>query len=180
MKNKNGDTTLGSEPKEQPASNSGEIGSEGHLHRRVKKMLVPVDFSECSLKALDYAAGLAAQLGAKMTVLHIVEPAMHADNYLAASSSLDPTTENIVEAGRERLMYLAGKHVGTRAGNELLVRMGRAPSEILDTAKALGADLIVMGTHGHTGLKHVLLGSTAERVLRQAACPVLTVRWAGN
>jgi universal stress protein A len=57
-----------------------------------------------------------------------------------------------------------------------LSRMGRAHSEIPDTAKALGADLIVMGTHGYTGLKHMLLGSTAERVVRQAPCPVLTVR----
>jgi nucleotide-binding universal stress UspA family protein len=63
---------------------------------------------------------------------------------------------------------------------ETLVRMGRAQSEIPDTAKAIGADLIVLGTHGYSGPKHALLGGTAERVVRQAACPVLTVRRSGS
>lgn len=158
------------------APECGDAGSQSPAGRTVKRLLVPVDFSECSLKALDYAADLAQQLGAAVTVLHVVEPAMHSDNYLAVSSAFDQTAQNLLADSRERLQTVALKHFGHRNGLDLLVRMGRAHSEILDTAQALGADMIVLGTHGQTGLEHVLLGGTAERVLRQASCPVVTVR----
>ena len=176
MKLKNGDHGPAPEAYHAKAPDCGAAGGEPRAGRMVKRILVPVDFSSCSLKALDYAAGFAGQLGAKLTVLHVVEPALHADNYLAASSAFDQTTQNLLEVGKDRLNTIGPKHVGHRAESDFLVRMGRAPSEILDTAKALGADMIVLGTHGHTGLKHVLLGSTAERVLQQAGCPVVTVR----
>jgi nucleotide-binding universal stress UspA family protein len=65
--------------------------------------------------------------------------------------------------------------MGGKVSVEILVRMGRAHSEIPDTAKAMGVDLIIISTHGYAGLKHALLGSTAEKVLRCASCPVLTV-----
>jgi nucleotide-binding universal stress UspA family protein len=178
MKTKNGDSDgVVPNPHESSAPNGSQAGGESGPGRVVKKILVPVDFSQCSLNALDYAAGLAGQLEAKMTVLHVVEPALHGDNYLAASSDFDQATQNLLESGRDRLNNVCRKH-GPQTGSEFLVRMGRAPSEILDTAKALGADMNVLGTHGHTALKHILLGSTAERVLRQASCPVVTVRGA--
>ena len=79
----------------------------------------------------------------------------------------------------ERLEGLNRKRIVQRVPTETLVRIGHAHSEIADTAKALAADLIVLGTHGYTGLKHALLGSTAERVLRHAPCPVVTVRQPG-
>jgi universal stress protein A len=176
MKVKNGSHGAVTETPPACAPESGESGSSSRAARLVKRILVPIDFSDCSLRALEYAMGLAQQLGAVVTLLHVVEPAMHADNYLAASSAFDQPTQNLLEDGRERLRAVATKHLGHRGGSEVLVRVGRAPSEILDTAQALGADMVVLGTHGHTGLKHVLLGSTAERVLRQSSCPVLTVR----
>jgi len=141
-----------------------------------KQILVPIDFSDCSLRALDYALTLALPFGAKITLLHVVEPAVSQQSYLGVTPPLEETYQSLVEAGRERLVALSRKRIGNRLRAETLVRIGRAHSEIPDTAKALSADLIVMGTHGYTGLKHLLLGSTTERVVRHAACPVLTIR----
>lgn len=143
---------------------------------KLKRILVPVDFSECSSQALEYALAFAEQFQAQLTLLHVVEPAFTPDHYPGLAAPMSEVNDNQVQIGRERLEELARKRVGHRVPVESLVRMGRAHSEIPDTAQALGADLIIMGTHGHTGLKHVLLGSTAEKVVRHAACPVLTVR----
>jgi universal stress protein A len=147
---------------------------------KLARLLVPVDFSDCSLRALEYALALAERFGSKIVLLHVVEPAVYPENYLVASPALDETNQNLLESARERLQELRHKRIGHRIQAETLVRMGRAHSEIPDTAKALGADLIVLGTHGYTGLKHALLGSTAERVVRQGPCPVLTVRYTGT
>jgi universal stress protein A len=144
----------------------------------IKRVLVPIDFSDCSVHALDYALALAERFEAKVILLHVVEPAAYSDHYLSGPAAVDETNQNLLQAGRERLDEVNKKRVAHRVGSEALVRIGRAHSEIPDTAKAMAADLIVLGTHGYTGLRHVLLGSTAERVVRQAPCPVLTVRLA--
>jgi universal stress protein A len=143
---------------------------------KLKRILVPIDFSECAAKAVDYAAVFAEHFQAKLILLHVVEPAVYPENFLVLPLPLDETNQNLVETARERLDGLARKRIGHKVPVETLVRAGRACSEIPDTARALGADLIIIGTHGYTGLKHALLGSTAERVVRHAACPVLTVR----
>jgi nucleotide-binding universal stress UspA family protein len=160
---------------ESDLESSRHIGFTIHL----KQILVPIDFSDCSFRALEYALALASPLGAKLTLLHVVEPAVYQQSYLGVTPPVEETNQNLLEAGRERLAALARKRIGSRLRSESLVRIGRAHSEIPDTAKALNADLIVMGTHGYTGLKHVLLGSTTERVVRHASCPVLTVRLPG-
>ncbi len=151
-----------------------------HTRMALKQILVPIDFSDCSLWALDFALTLAVPFGAKIILLHVVEPAVYQQGHLGITPPLEETNYNLVEAGRERLLALVKNRVGQRLRTETLVRLGRAHSEIPDTAKALSADLIVMGTHGYTGLKHVLLGSTTERVVRHAPCPVLSVRLPAN
>ena|SRR5579862_5996885 len=168
----------------QPAPPGEEISIEkpppkacSHAPLSLKQILVPVDFSDCSVNALDYALALGEKLGTKLTLLHVVEPAVYQDNYLMAPTGLDENNQNLVAAGRERLATLRARVTTHGLPVETLVRMGRAQSEISDTAKAIGSDLIVMGTHGHGGLKQVLLGGTAERVVRHAPCPVLTVRY---
>jgi len=141
----------------------------------LKSILVPIDFSPCSLTALDYACALAQKFRAKLILLHVVEPASYPDNYLINASTLDEANGNLLTQAREQLnnvRHRAGVH-GLVA--ETLVRMGRAQSDITDTANATGVDLIVMGAHGTAELKQVSLGGTAERVLRHCACPVLTV-----
>jgi len=144
----------------------------------IRRVLVPIDFSDCSMHALNYAMALAERFDARIILLHVVEPAVHSEHYLSGPMAFDETNQHLLEAGRERLEDVNRKCVVHRVGSEPLVRIGHAHSEIADTANALAADLIVLGTHGYTGLKHVLLGSTAERVVRSAPCPVLTVRQA--
>jgi universal stress protein A len=164
-------------PGEEILSENAPTKACSHTPLSFKQILVPIDFSDCSVSALDYALALGEKLGTKLTLLHVVEPALYQDNYLMTSTALDETNQNLIAAGRQRLATLRARVATHGLPVETLVRMGRAQSEISDTAKAIGSDLIVIGTHGHGGLKHVLLGGTAERVVRHAPCPVLTVRY---
>ena len=137
----------------------------------IQRILVPIDFSDGSVRALEYALRLGHDLQAKVILLHVLE---------GTSSHLEPGTEDnyqhLIEAEQERLSDLLRKRNTPRPATELLVRIGRASSEIPDTAKALGADLIALGAQGENPVKTMPLGSTTERVLRHAGCPVLTVR----
>jgi len=142
---------------------------------QLERILVPIDFSECSLYALSLALSFAERFQAQVLLLHVVEPTMYPENHIGLSAAFDEANQSLVTAAREELEGLARKHA-TSLPIETLVRIGHAHSEITDTANALGSNLIIISTHGYTGLKHVLLGSTAEKVIRNAHCPVLTVR----
>jgi nucleotide-binding universal stress UspA family protein len=135
-----------------------------------------VDFSPLSKKALDYAARLARQFGAELTVFHVVEPEIPPafDGFMIAP----PPVSNgaaAMSAGRLKTLVTSARNAGvTRARSS--VRCGLAAIEIVEAAKELDVDLIVIATHGYTGWKHFAIGSTAERVVRAAPCPVLVVR----
>ena len=135
---------------------------------KLKKIFVPVDFSECSKKALQYALPLARQFDAELTLLHVVQP-------YPAVPEMYPVN---VESGRdaEKDLKALRRMTCDAIPSQTLLRVGAPHLEIIQAAKEIGADLIVLSTHGHTGLAHVFLGSTAERVVRHAACPVLVVR----
>jgi len=141
-----------------------------------RKVLVPVDFSKCSGAAVEHALALCKAFQARLTLLHVVEPIVHGDNYVSLGTSLDPLNQSIVEEAREKLEGFVREAMGQDAEAETLVRIGHAFSEIPDTAEALGSDLIVIGTCGTAGLKPGILGGTVERVVRHAPCPVLAVR----
>jgi nucleotide-binding universal stress UspA family protein len=142
----------------------------------LKRILVPVDFSPLSKKALQYATRLAQQFGAELTLLHVVEPEIPPvfDGYMITP----PTVSNGSSAGcagqMKTLANMARNAGHTRTDST--VRCGLASIEIVDAAKELDVDLIVIATHGYTGWKHFAIGSTAERVVRAAPCPVLVVR----
>ena len=137
----------------------------------VKSILVPIDFSETSRKALQYAVRFAEQFGAKLTVLNVVEPVATPD---FAYHPLLVEADKVKQAAKTRLDALCSQ-MGIRAA-KTLTHYGTPFAEICEAASKHKVDLIVIATHGFTGLKHVLLGSTAERVVRHAPCPVLTVR----
>jgi len=143
---------------------------------RIRKILVPTDFSDCAAKALDYALAFALQFDAGIVLLHMVEPPIYPENYYVPSPAPEDLSQTALKAAQERLNDLCRERIGRRVAVESTVRLGRAYFEITDSARALNADLIILATHGYTGLKHVLLGSTAERVVRHAPCPVLTIR----
>jgi universal stress protein A len=143
---------------------------------KLNKILVPVDFSDFSTKALDYALAFAEQFQARIILAHIVEPAVYPENYMLVPPALDDMNRDLLKAGRARLQDLGQNQIADRVVAETVVRLGRPHLEICEIARTMDVDLIIIATHGYTGLKHVLLGSTAERVVRHAPCPVLTVR----
>lgn len=140
---------------------------------KLKSILVPIDFSPPSMKALDYAVNLAANTRAQITLIHVLE--MVAMPEFAGYPLVLPT-DATVQTTRAELTRVARQH-GCEGPllSEIKVRKGTPYHEITLAARSLKADLIVIATHGYTGVKRVLLGSTAERVVRHAACPVLVI-----
>ncbi len=136
----------------------------------LKKILVPVDFSDCSNKALVYATALAKQFGAELTLMNVVQSFPPPPEMISLE-----TNAEAIEYGRKELEVLR-LTIGDAAPCEVLLRTGVPHAEITLAAKELGSDLIILSTHGHTGVSRVILGSTAERVVRHAPCPVLVVR----
>ena len=142
---------------------------------KVRKILVPIDFSDHSAAALEYATGLAKALGAGIHLVH---------SYKINVSGISPYGVVLPETLDQDIRTAAEQHLTEWAEKArtdgLEVEMSTTPvfpsEAIANTAESIGADLIVMGTRGLTGLKHVLLGSVAERTLRIAPCPVLTLR----
>jgi nucleotide-binding universal stress UspA family protein len=140
----------------------------------LKSIVVPIDFSATSLKALAYAVRFAEQFGGKITLIHVIEP-VAAPEFAAVSLLIEnDTAKKAAHAKLEELVRKA--KIPARLIEKVVVRFGAPFAEVSSAARTLKADLIILTTHGYTGLKHVLLGSTAERVVRHAPCPVLTVR----
>ncbi len=137
---------------------------------QLKKILVPVDFSDCTEEALFYAVPFARQFDAELTLLHVVEPP-----YMPASEAGGIADMDSGEDDRKELQALRDK-LSDEVRCNILLRMGSAQYEIIEAAKELGSDLIILSTHGRTGLERMVMGSTAEKVVRRAGCPVLIVR----
>jgi nucleotide-binding universal stress UspA family protein len=143
---------------------------------KVRRILYPTDFSENAEAAWPHAVEMAQQLGAGLLLLHVTPTAvMVPETFLAAEQWAEIFAAQRREA-EEKLRALAASASGVRT--EALVTRGVPFLEIARVAGERKADLIVMGTHGRTGLVHTLMGSVAERVVRIAPCPVLTVRHA--
>ena len=145
----------------------------------VSSILVPVDFSKESEKALAYAIPLARQVGGRLTLLHVIEPVATPDFDGAFPLALENDKAKRFCEGVLKQIVEKFEIEGSLL-EKTLVRNGRPFHEISEAARTLKVDLIVIATHGYTGLKHTLLGSTAERVVRHAPCPVLVVRSRAN
>jgi nucleotide-binding universal stress UspA family protein len=156
----------------EPADTEQE---EGALSRPVtlERILVPVDFSDCSLDALEYAAVVAQQAKASLLLLHVLEPVSYGLDFTLGHSR---TREQVRETWTKRLEELAAPLRVRQVPVESQLRGGLPADSILDSFQTLPCDLIVMGTHGRRGISHAFSGSVAEAVLRKALCPVLTVR----
>jgi universal stress protein A len=140
------------------------------------KILVPHDFSDCAQHAVDVAADVARRYEADMTLVHVHQPMLlaSAESYLLYESNKLPllmeALEKQLEQARQQALALGVLQVDTK------ILQGPPVSEITRFAREGGYNLIVMGTHGRTGVAHALIGSVTERVVRSAACPVLTAR----
>jgi nucleotide-binding universal stress UspA family protein len=136
-----------------------------------KSILVPVDFSETSDHALTYALTLAREFGARVHVIHVI-PDPHSQAWSISATGLGSLMDNWETDAQRRL---DGLDLGDFGGNRL-TKAGLPHTEIIRCANSQHVDLIVIGTNGRGGLEHMLLGSVAEKVLRTASCPVVTVR----
>jgi nucleotide-binding universal stress UspA family protein len=144
----------------------------------IKRVLVPVDFSGDSLNALAYARDLVKPFKAEVVLLHVIEPiyyAAPADMYMT-SPNLATLIDEQRQVATQQLQRISADLAKRGLRVKSLLRNGSPAQLIIDTARRLRIDLIVMATHGHTGLVHLFMGSVAEKVVRTAACAVLTVR----
>jgi universal stress protein A len=150
--------------------------ADGQVPIAIRKILAPTDFSPASEKALKYALRFAEELGSEIVLLHILEQAGMPLTF--EGLSIPAPVAETESAGAEQSL----KALAARARGRGVIRVttafrgGFASHEIVEAAKELDVDLIVMATHGYTGWKHFCIGSTAERVVRAAPCPVLVVR----
>jgi universal stress protein A len=138
----------------------------------IKSILVPTDFSSYSSNAIDYAAKMAKPLGARIVLAHVIESLSYSvtDTFTLVDHrrALEKTAGALLENSCQQLAA-KGLSVKTRLAN------GVPYEEILKISRRENADLIVMGTHGRTGMEHLFLGSVAEKVVRLSTCPVLTI-----
>lgn len=138
----------------------------------LERILVPIDFSETSLKALQYAIAFARQFDANIILLNVVQPTVPLPDVVLP----DTLEQDALKVSKEELSALASRVVPASVNWRAFAREGLPFDSIVELARETKADMIILSTHGRTGLKHVLLGSTAEKVVRHAPCPVLVVR----
>jgi nucleotide-binding universal stress UspA family protein len=140
------------------------------------KILTAVDFSENSDYAFDYALTLAKQFDSQLTILHVINEPVDLRGFYVPHISFEQL-EKEIEEGAEKMMakFCSSKMVDFTNFTTSIVT-GIPYEEIIRSAREAAASLIVLGTHGRTGLDHLIFGSTAERVVRGAFCPVLTIR----
>ena len=143
---------------------------------RLAKILCPVDFSDDSKAALNHAEELARRFSAELVVLHVVEPVLYPVAYGMPPVSPINFEETAKESAQKALEPLVRSIAERGVNARSLVDAGTASMRICELARTEGFDLVVLATHGYTGVKHMLLGSTAERVVRLCPCPVLTVK----
>ncbi len=138
-------------------------------------IVLPIDFSELSMAAVPWAKRLAAATNDTVHCIYTVEPPQVYSALDMAPAVPLPTTEELTQSAKTQLEAFAKEQLaGLDTETEVLI--GKPSEQIVEYANKVGADLIVMTTHGYSGLEHVVLGSTTEAVLRKASCPVLSIR----
>lgn len=142
----------------------------------VRKILFPTDFSEGSEVSAPYAVDLAGHYGARVVIMHVIYDITRAPAWYVSHVDSDALYSEMEASARKELDEFVSKHFGSLPDVETALVRGVPHEDILGYAGAEGVDMIVMSSHGRRGLDRVLFGSTAARVVRNAPCPVLTVR----
>jgi len=146
----------------------------------ISTILVPIDFSVHSKNALSYAVLIARKFGASLHLMYVVEPTIYPADLGFGQVVLPGVEDELREKGEVELEALIAKEIGSQVAATCAVRTGNPHQEILREADEKKVDLIIVATHGHSGMEHMLFGSTADRVVKHAKCPVLTVRESTN
>jgi len=146
----------------------------------MERILVPVDFSDHAKTALRYAKALAEEYGSTLQVLHIIEESVHPSYYIAGMSSIFDLEPDIKPKSEDAMRKLFETAEGPQVSATYHLEEGQAAHEIAKFASAQKSDMIVISTHGLTGIEHLLVGSITEKVIRLADCPVFTVKSFGR
>jgi len=143
----------------------------------IRRILAPTDFSDNSTRAVRYAAELAAKFEAELVLLHVVQDlALVLPDAVMPTAVATPNLDDMIAAAKTGIANLVGSLHLSELNPMAEVRVGSPATEIVAAAADLKADLLCVSTHGRTGLAHFLLGSVAEKIVRHAPCPVLSVR----
>jgi nucleotide-binding universal stress UspA family protein len=148
------------------------------MNIEIKKILYPTDFSDLAQLALRYARAFADQFSAQLYCLHVVDEAQQCWSALGPEATpVALPVDDIIDAAGKQMQAFHDEHlIGMEYAPVTKVVLGKPFVEIITYAKEITCDLLIMATHGRGGLMHALMGSTAEKVVRKAPCPVLTVR----
>jgi len=144
---------------------------------KLKKILYPTDFSDSSLEALPYALSFARDYKAKLVLMHVVNEAIFSEGLsLARAIAPEALGQEMADEADRRLKMIIPADQRAGLDVEMVILHGMPFLEVIRYAKANDVDLIVIGTHGRSGMDHIIFGSTAEKVVRKAPCPVLSVK----
>ena len=147
---------------------------------QINTILFPTDFSQGARVAMDHAVSLARDYNAKLILLYVIQDISVSEWYIPSSLSVADLVEDMQKSAWQEMEGWAAEVSSKIEDIEKIVLRGVPFVEIVKIAREKSADLIVIGTHGWTGIDHILFGSTAEKVVRKSPCPVLTVRMAGK
>ncbi len=145
------------------------------ITKMIKKILAPIDFSDYSKNALKYAAQFAKEFNSELYLVYVVEPMIYPADFSMGQIAIPSADIDLQTRAEEELVNLS-KTLDPSIHVETMIKTGKPFVEIIETAKEKDIDLIIIATHGHTGVEHLLFGSTAEKIVRKAPCPVLTLR----
>jgi nucleotide-binding universal stress UspA family protein len=146
------------------------------MNSEIKKILVPIDFSDYSRSALKYAVNFCKNCNAEMILIYVVEPVIYPPDFSMGQIAIPSVNSEWDERARQELDKLAKEEIPSTVQVKTVIKTGKPFVEIVETASELDVDLIIIATHGRSGVEHILFGSTAEKVVRKAPCPVLTLR----
>lgn len=146
------------------------------MEPKIKKVLVPIDFSDYSRNALHYSIEFAKHFDAELILVYVVEPMIYPPDFSMGQVAVPAMDLELDKRAREELDKLSKTEAPKDMKVKTVVKTGKPFYEIIETASEEDVDLIIIATHGHSGVQHILFGSTAEKVVRKASCPVLTLR----
>ena len=141
-----------------------------------EKILIAIDFSENSEFAFEYALTLAMQFQSELMIMHVINEPVDLRGFYVPHISFEQLEKEIEEGAEKMMQKFCQSRMGAYSNYQTTIVTGIPYEEIIKKAEDTGSSLIVLGTHGRTGLDHLIFGSTAERVVRSASCPVLTIR----
>jgi len=146
------------------------------MENQINKILVPVDFSDYSKSSLRYAVNFSKYFKAEMILIYVVEPVIYPPDFSMGQIAIPAINTEWDQRAKEELDKLAKSEIPGDVKVKTIIKTGKPFMEIIEAAEEEDIDLIIIATHGHSGVEHILFGSTTEKVVRKAPCPVLTLR----